>query len=191
MRRIIIPSCWVKLTVATCCNQCRLSWFTLTLSVNPAIAPLPLPPVDPPSRADLTSYNFKRVVVQALLYAAQMQKKRFRVYVTESRPVRFPSVAGSPLVPTSTAANPPPRMSLFQFGLGLKTHALLTAAGIESVVVLDSAVAYVMAKVSSQCRAVWRTAEARRLTFCARVARSTSASLEPKPCARAVVWSTM
>lgn len=35
-----------------------------------------------------------------------------------------------------------------QFGLGLKTHALLTAAGIESVVVLDSAVAYVMAKVS-------------------------------------------
>lgn len=35
-----------------------------------------------------------------------------------------------------------------QFGLGLKTHALLTAAGIESVVVLDSAVAYVMAKVN-------------------------------------------
>ena len=29
-----------------------------------------------------------RVVVQALLYAAQVQKKRFNVYVTESRPVR-------------------------------------------------------------------------------------------------------
>ena len=33
-----------------------------------------------------------RVVVQALLYAAQDQKKRCRVYVTESRPVRFPPV---------------------------------------------------------------------------------------------------
>ncbi|GJN88344.1 hypothetical protein Rhopal_001309-T1 [Rhodotorula paludigena] len=59
-----------------------------------------------------------RVVVQALLYAAQTQKKRFQVYVTESRP----------------------------FGLGLKTHAVLTEAGIPCVVVLDSAVAYIMAK---------------------------------------------
>ncbi|BGP54098.1 translation initiation factor eIF-2B subunit alpha [Rhodotorula sphaerocarpa] len=59
-----------------------------------------------------------RVVVQALLNAAQNQKKRFQVYVTESRP----------------------------FGLGLKTHAILTEAGIPCVVVLDSAVAYVMAK---------------------------------------------
>lgn len=36
----------------------------------------------------------QRVVVQALLFAAQTQKKRFSVYVTESRPV-------SPACPTS------------------------------------------------------------------------------------------
>ncbi|BGP30297.1 translation initiation factor eIF-2B subunit alpha [Rhodotorula toruloides] len=59
-----------------------------------------------------------RVVIQALLYAAQTQKKRFQVYVTESRP----------------------------FGLGLKTHAVLTEAGIPCIVVLDSAVAYIMSK---------------------------------------------
>ncbi|GAA5951593.1 hypothetical protein JCM8115_005191 [Rhodotorula mucilaginosa] len=63
-------------------------------------------------------HSYSRVVVQALLNAAQNQKKRFQVYVTESRP----------------------------FGLGLKTHAILTEAGIPCVVVLDSAVAYVMPK---------------------------------------------
>ncbi|GAA5919947.1 hypothetical protein JCM1841_000063 [Sporobolomyces salmonicolor] len=66
----------------------------------------------------LLVHSYSRVVVQALLYAAQEQKKRFQVYVTESRP----------------------------FGLGLKTHAILTAAGIPTQVILDSAVAYIMPK---------------------------------------------
>ncbi|GAA5971538.1 hypothetical protein JCM11641_000633 [Rhodosporidiobolus odoratus] len=63
-------------------------------------------------------HSYSRVVVQALLYAAQTQKKQFQVYVTESRP----------------------------FGLGLKTHAILADAGIPCVVVLDSAVAYIMSR---------------------------------------------
>ncbi|BGP38186.1 translation initiation factor eIF-2B subunit alpha [Rhodotorula kratochvilovae] len=63
-------------------------------------------------------HSYSRVVNQALVYAAHTQKKRFQVYVTESRP----------------------------FGLGLKTQAILTKAGIPCVVVLDSAVAYIMAK---------------------------------------------
>ncbi|GEM11698.1 translation initiation factor eIF-2B alpha subunit [Rhodotorula toruloides] len=66
----------------------------------------------------LLVHSYSRVVIQALLYAAQTQKKRFQVYVTESRP----------------------------FGLGLKTHAVLTEAGIPCIVVLDSAVAYIMSK---------------------------------------------
>lgn len=36
-------------------------------------------------------HSYSRVVVQALLYAAQTEKKRFRVYVTEARPVRASS----------------------------------------------------------------------------------------------------
>ncbi|GAA5868947.1 hypothetical protein JCM8547_003229 [Rhodosporidiobolus lusitaniae] len=63
-------------------------------------------------------HSYSRVVVQALLYAAQTQKKRFSVYVTESRP----------------------------FGLGLKTQAVLAEASIPCVVVLDSAVAYIMSR---------------------------------------------
>ncbi|GAA5913133.1 hypothetical protein JCM6882_005797 [Rhodosporidiobolus microsporus] len=63
-------------------------------------------------------HSYSRVVVQALLFAAQTQKKKFSVYVTESRP----------------------------FGLGLKTHAILQEAGIPCVVVLDSAVAYIMSR---------------------------------------------
>ncbi|KAM0746123.1 nagb/rpia/CoA transferase-like protein [Meredithblackwellia eburnea MCA 4105] len=66
----------------------------------------------------LMVHGYSRVVVQALLYAAQSQKKRFQVYVTESRP----------------------------YGLGLKTHAILSEAGIDCVVILDSAVSYIMAK---------------------------------------------
>ncbi|KAM0792562.1 hypothetical protein ACM66B_005226 [Microbotryomycetes sp. NB124-2] len=62
-------------------------------------------------------HSYSRVVVQALLYAAE-RKKRFQVYVTESRP----------------------------FGLGLKTHAILQEAGIPCVVLLDSAVCYIMPK---------------------------------------------
>lgn len=37
--------------------------------------------------------------------------------------------------------------SSFQFGLGLKTHAVLLENNIESVVVLDSAVSFIMGKV--------------------------------------------
>lgn len=77
--------------------------------------------------------------MQALLNAAQNQKKRFQVYVTESRPVRpLESALRRPAAHASPARP--------QFGLGLKTHAILTEAGIPCVVVLDSAVAYVMAK---------------------------------------------
>jgi translation initiation factor eIF-2B subunit alpha len=69
----------------------------------------------------VNSSSLQRVVVQALLYAAQEQKKRFQVYVTESRP----------------------------FGLGIKTQAILSAAGIPTQVILDSAVAYIMPKCDS------------------------------------------
>jgi len=71
--------------------------------------------------AKLTRSILQRVVVQALLYAAQEQKKRFQVYVTESRP----------------------------FGLGIKTQAILSKAGIPTQVILDSAVAYIMPKVDA------------------------------------------
>ncbi|SCV68921.1 BQ2448_1941 [Microbotryum intermedium] len=63
-------------------------------------------------------HSYSRVVVQALLHAAQQQKKWFQVYVTESRP----------------------------FGLGLKTQSILEKAGIPCIVVLDSSVAYIMPK---------------------------------------------
>jgi len=68
---------------------------------------------------ELTNHVPQRVVVQALIYAAHEQKKRFQVYVTESRP----------------------------FGLGIKTQAILAKAGIPTQVILDSAVAYIMPKV--------------------------------------------
>lgn len=105
----------------------------------------------------------QRVVVQALIYAAQTEKKRFRVYVTESRPVRQTHARASLDLDRSDMADKlaTPRA---QFGLGLKTHALLTAAGIECVVVLDSAVAYVMAKVSPSRHATPRHAAASRRT---------------------------
>ncbi|GAA5845671.1 hypothetical protein JCM5353_001257 [Sporobolomyces roseus] len=67
----------------------------------------------------LLVHSYSRVVVQALIYAAHEQKKRFQVYVTESRP----------------------------FGLGIKTQAILSKAGIPTQVILDSAVAYIMPKV--------------------------------------------
>jgi len=57
------------------------------------------------------------VVIKALLKAGK--KKRISVYVTGARPR----------------------------GLGMKTHEVLTAAGIPCTVVLDAAVAYVMEKV--------------------------------------------
>ena len=77
------------------------------------------------------------MVVQALLFAAG-QRKRFQVYVTESRPVSSLELGGC--VGAELAS---PR----QFGLGLKTHAVLLENNIESVVVLDSAVSFIMGKV--------------------------------------------
>ncbi|KAI8447341.1 hypothetical protein BY996DRAFT_7285407 [Phakopsora pachyrhizi] len=67
-------------------------------------------------------HGYSRVVLQSILKAnskTQKPKKRFKVFVTESRPS----------------------------GLGLKTHAILERNGIPCVVLLDSAVAYAMAKV--------------------------------------------
>lgn len=65
----------------------------------------------------ILTHSSSRVVTKALLHAHKT--KRISVYVTEARPR----------------------------GLGLKTHAALTAAGIPCTVVLDSAVAYVMDQV--------------------------------------------
>merc|ERR1711939_190296 len=67
--------------------------------------------------AVIMTHSYSRVVTQSLLQAAR-QRKRFKVFVTESRP----------------------------FGLGLKTHAILTKAGVPCQVILDSAVAFTMAK---------------------------------------------
>ncbi|EFP79065.2 uncharacterized protein PGTG_05021 [Puccinia graminis f. sp. tritici CRL 75-36-700-3] len=67
-------------------------------------------------------HGYSRVVLHTLLRAyspSEKPRKRFQVFVTESRPS----------------------------GLGLKTHAILEQFGIPCVVVLDSAVAYAMAKV--------------------------------------------
>lgn len=65
----------------------------------------------------ILTHSYSRVVMRALLHAHRT--KRISVYVTEARPR----------------------------GLGVKTHEVLTAAGIPCTVVLDSAVAYVMDKV--------------------------------------------
>jgi len=67
-------------------------------------------------------HGYSRVVLHTLLKAyspSEKPRKRFQVFVTESRPS----------------------------GLGLKTHAILEQFGIPCVVLLDSAVAYAMAKV--------------------------------------------
>lgn len=68
--------------------------------------------------AVILTHSYSRVVTQSLLHAAR-QRKRFTVYVTEARP----------------------------FGLGVKTHAILTKAGIPCQVILDSAVAFAMPQV--------------------------------------------
>lgn len=62
--------------------------------------------------------SHSRVVTQTLLYAATTLKKRFSVYVTEARP----------------------------YGQGIKTHDILTRAGIPCTLVLDSAAAVAMGK---------------------------------------------
>jgi len=67
--------------------------------------------------AVVLTHSYSRVVIKALLMAGK--QKRISVYVTEARPR----------------------------GLGMKTHEVLTAAGIPCTVVLDSAVAYVMDEV--------------------------------------------
>ncbi|KAH9450848.1 hypothetical protein Pst134EA_017442 [Puccinia striiformis f. sp. tritici] len=67
-------------------------------------------------------HGYSRVVLHTLIKAyspSEKPRKRFQVFVTESRPS----------------------------GLGLKTHAILEQFGIPCVVLLDSAVAYTMAKV--------------------------------------------
>ncbi|KAG0143765.1 hypothetical protein CROQUDRAFT_660855 [Cronartium quercuum f. sp. fusiforme G11] len=67
-------------------------------------------------------HGYSRVVLHTILRAfspSQNPRKRFQVYVTESRPSE----------------------------LGLRTQAILQQHGISCVVVLDSAVAYVMGKV--------------------------------------------
>lgn len=67
-------------------------------------------------------HGYSRVVLHTILRAyspSEKPRKRFQVFVTESRPS----------------------------GLGLKTHAILEQLGIPCVVLLDSAVAYAMAKV--------------------------------------------
>ncbi|KAF8077975.1 hypothetical protein FPV67DRAFT_1557404 [Lyophyllum atratum] len=65
----------------------------------------------------ILTHSYSRVVMKTLLLAHE--KKRISVFVTEARPR----------------------------GLGIKTAEALTAAGIPSTVILDSAVAYVMEKV--------------------------------------------
>lgn len=65
----------------------------------------------------ILTHSYSRVVMQTLLLAHE--RKRISVFVTEARPR----------------------------GLGIKTAEALTAAGVPSTVILDSAVAYVMEKV--------------------------------------------
>ncbi|PPQ78103.1 hypothetical protein CVT25_015637 [Psilocybe cyanescens] len=65
----------------------------------------------------ILTHSYSRVVMQTLLLAHK--RKRISVFVTEARPR----------------------------GLGIKTAEVLTAAGVPSTVILDSAVAYVMDKV--------------------------------------------
>lgn len=65
-------------------------------------------------------HSYSRVVSQTLIHAAQTLRKRFSVYVTEARP----------------------------FGLGVKTHSVLSKAGIPCTIILDSAVSYIMGKCS-------------------------------------------
>ena len=64
------------------------------------------------------THSYSRTVIQTIL-RAHKQHKRIKVYVTEARPNC----------------------------LGMRTHAILTAAGIPCQVVLDSAVAYIMDRV--------------------------------------------
>ena len=84
----------------------------------------------------IMTHSYSRVVVQSLIQAAR-QRKRFQVVVTESRPVGLHSIITRCLLKQ-------PRL---QFGLGVKTHALLTRAGIPCQIILDSAVCYVINKV--------------------------------------------
>ncbi|KAF8959058.1 hypothetical protein BDZ97DRAFT_1906313 [Flammula alnicola] len=70
-----------------------------------------------PHDSAILTHSYSRVVMQTLLLAHK--RKRISVFVTEARPR----------------------------GLGIKTAEALTAAGVPSTVILDSAVAYVMDKV--------------------------------------------
>ncbi|KAI0818592.1 hypothetical protein BC629DRAFT_1669689 [Irpex lacteus] len=98
-------------------NQGR-KYAAEALSYREKIAQLTLGFIKDDSVArSILTHSYSRVVMKALLHAHKT--KRISVYVTEARPR----------------------------GLGLKTHAALTAAGIPCTVVLDSAVAYVMDQV--------------------------------------------
>ncbi|KAI5449884.1 translation initiation factor eIF-2B subunit alpha [Naganishia albida] len=66
----------------------------------------------------ILTHSYSRTVMQALL-RAHKQNKRIKVYVTEGRPE----------------------------GLGMKTHQILTQAGIPCTVILDSAIAYILERV--------------------------------------------
>ena len=69
----------------------------------------------------IMTHGFSRVVTKTLIHAANVHRKRFNVLVCESRP----------------------------FGLGVKTHAVLSKAGIPCTIILDSAVAYSMGRVTA------------------------------------------
>lgn len=87
--------------------------------------------------SQILTHSHSRVVMKALLHAHK--KKRISVYVTEARPRGFGYAFLRVVRDTG--------ISEFECPLRMKTHELLTAAGIPCTVVLDSAVAYVMDKV--------------------------------------------
>lgn len=69
----------------------------------------------------IITHGFSRLVTKSLIEASTVHRKRFSVLVSESRP----------------------------FGLGLKTKAVLDAAGIPCTVILDGAVAYAMGRAGA------------------------------------------
>lgn len=91
------------------------------MSFLPGSKPFDLPTPDLSLLPKLFIFSYSRVVTQTLLHAASTLRKRFSVYVTEARP----------------------------YGQGIKTHDILTRAGIPCTLVLDSAAAVAMGKCDS------------------------------------------
>ncbi|KAK4686059.1 translation initiation factor eIF-2B subunit alpha, partial [Tremellales sp. Uapishka_1] len=86
---------------------------------------------------EILTHAYSRTVIQAIL-RAHKQHKRVKVYVTGQSTVQ----------PVQWNATDPFYLSESRpSGLGLRTHQVLTAAGIPCTVVLDSAVAYIMERV--------------------------------------------